>query len=79
MHALDVIDKAPKAQAGAQDWSFGFETPIARFTFIDLKPDTEYEVQVRFRNATGEGPPAFFNILTDPTGDSGNVIPSPLH
>ena len=66
-------------EAGAEDWSFGFETPIATFTFIDLKPDTEYEVQVRSRNATGEGPPAFFNIRTDPAGDAGNVIPFPLH
>ncbi|MCY4557667.1 MAG: fibronectin type III domain-containing protein [Chloroflexi bacterium] len=79
MHALDVIGKAPKAQAGAKDWSFGFETTIASFTFIDLKPDTEYEVQVRSRNAAGEGPPTSVNIRTDPAGDAGNAIPFPLH
>ena len=61
------------------EWSFGFETPLATFTFIDLKPDTEYEVQVRGRNAAGEGPPAFFTIRTDPAGGAGNVIPFPLH
>ena len=66
-------------EAGVEEWSFGFETPITSFTFIDLKPDTEYEVQVRSRNATGEGPPAFFKIRTDPAGDSGNVTPFPLH
>ena len=65
-------------EAGAEDWSF-VSRPDATFTFIDLKPDTEYEVQVRSRNATGEGPPAFFNIRTDPAGDAGNVIPFPLH
>ena len=66
-------------EAGAEDWSFGFETPITSFTFIDLKPDTEYEVQVRSRSAAGEGPPAFFRIRTDPAGDAGNVISFPLH
>ena len=66
-------------EAGAEEWSFGFETPITSFTFIDLKPDTEYEVQVRSRSAAGEGPPAFFNVRTDPAGGAGNVIPFPLH
>ena len=62
-------------EAGAEDWSFSFETPITSFTFIDLKPDTEYELQVRTKNAAGEGAPAFFNIRTGPTGDAGNVVP----
>ena len=66
-------------EAGAEDWSFGFETPITSFTFIDLKPDTEYELQVRTKNAAGEGAPAFFNIRTGPTGDAGNVVPFPVH
>ena len=66
-------------EAGAEDWSFGFETPITSFTFIDLKPDTEYELQVRTRNAAGVGAPAFFNIRTGPTGDAGNVFPFPVH
>ena len=60
-----------------KDWSFGFETPITSFTFVDLKPDTEYELQVRTKNAAGEGVPAFFSIRTDPAGDSGNVVPFP--
>ena len=66
-------------EADADQWSFGFETPLASFTFIDLKPDTEYEVQVRTRSAAGEGAPAFFTIRTDPAGDAGNVIPFPVH
>ena len=66
-------------EAGEPDWSFGFETPITSFTFVDLKPDTEYELQVRTKNAAGEGDPAFFGIRTGPTGDSGNVIPFPRH
>ena len=66
-------------EAGAPDWSFGFKTPITSFTFVDLKPDTEYELQVRTKNAVGEGDPAFFSIRTGPTGDSRNVIPFPRH
>ena len=42
-------------EAGEPDWSFGFETPITSFTFIDLKPETEYELQVRTKNAAGKG------------------------
>ena len=34
-------------EAGTDAWSFGFETPLTHFSFIDLKPDTEYEMQVR--------------------------------
>ena len=66
-------------EAGAEQWSFGFATPVTSFTFVDLKPDTEYELQIRTRNASGEGPPAFIKIRTSPTGDSGNVVPFPKH
>ena len=36
-------------EAGSEEWSFGFETPITTFTFIDLKPDTEYQLQLQTR------------------------------
>lgn len=64
-------------EAGEADWSFGFETPVTSFTFVDLKPDTEYELQVRTKSAAGEGAPTFFSIRTNPAGSSGNVIPFP--
>ena len=64
-------------EAGTQHWSFGFATPIPGCTFVDLKPDTEYELQVRTRNAAGEGDPASFHIRTNRTGHAGNVIPFP--
>ena len=64
-------------ETGNQEWSFGFETPIASFTFVDLKPDTDYELQVCTKNATGEGTPALIRIRTGPTGNAGNVVPFP--
>lgn len=64
-------------EAGTEPWSFGFETPIPGCTFVDLKPDTEYELQVRTRNAAGEGEPASFRIRTNRSGHAGNVIPFP--
>ena len=66
-------------EAGTEHWSFGFETPITSFTFVGLKPDSEYEFQVRTKTAAGEGPPAFSKVRTSPTGSSGNVVPFPKH
>ena len=66
-------------EARIEDWSFGFESPITSFTFVDLKPDTEYVFQVRTKTAAGEGPPSFFNVRTGPEGNSGNVVPFPKH
>lgn len=58
-------------------WSFGFETPIPGCTFVDLKPDTEYELQIRAKDAAGEGPPTCLAMRTDPAGGSSNIIPFP--
>ena len=58
-------------------WSFGVRTPLTSVAFVDLKPDTEYELQVRTRTAAGEGPPALFRMRTDPEGDGHNVVPFP--
>ena len=74
---ITYVVRIREAGGPDKDWSFGFETPIASVTFVDLKPDTEYELQVRRKNAAGEGDPAFFSIRTGPTGDSGNVVPFP--
>ena len=64
-------------EAGTVPWSFGFETPIPGCTFVDLKPDTEYEVQVRAKNAAGEGEPAYLRMRTDPVGAATNIVPFP--
>lgn len=64
-------------EAGASEWSFGFETPLMGCTFADLKPDTEYEMQVRIKHAKGLGEPAQLKMRTSPTGETGNVVPFP--
>ena len=64
-------------EKGAAEWSFGFETPVTGCTFTDLKPDTEYEVQVRTKTARGEGAPTFTSIRTNPAGGTSNIIPFP--
>ena len=64
-------------EAGTAAWSFGFETPLTHFSFVDLKPDTEYEMQVCARNASGEGKPQLIRIKTSPIGNTDNVIPFP--
>lgn len=64
-------------EAGTESWSFGFETPLTHFSFVDLKPDTEYEMQIRSRNAGGLGEPTLIRVSTNPTGNTDNVIPFP--
>ena len=64
-------------EAGTGPGSFGFETPIPGCTFVDLKPDTEYEIQVRAKNAAGEGEPAYLRMRTDPVGAATNIVPFP--
>ena len=64
-------------EAGTQDWSFGFETPIASCAFVDLKPDTQYELQVRAKNAAGEGAPSYLTMRTNSAAGSSNIVPFP--
>ena len=55
-------------EPGIQDWSFRLETPIASCTFVDLNPDTEYELQVRAKNAGGEGAPSYLMMRINRAG-----------
>ena len=64
-------------EAGSEHWSFGFETPVPSCTFVDLKPDTEYEVQIRAKTGQREGAPACVRMRTNPVGAASNVIPFP--
>ena len=64
-------------EAGTRAWSFGFETPLTQSSFADLKPDTQFHLQVRAKNAAGEGDPQLIRVRTNPTGNTDNVIPFP--
>ena len=56
-------------EANEGSWSFGFETPLTGCGFVDLNPGTEYEVEIRPKDAQGEGDPIRMRIHTDPEGD----------
>ena len=64
-------------EIGTETWSPGFETPLNTCTFVGLRPDTEYEVQVTHKNASGEGPPTSLRCTTGRNGHVSNVIPFP--
>lgn len=49
-------------------WSIGFETPLTGCGFVDLRPDTEYEVEVRSKNSSGESKPARVRVRTSREG-----------
>ncbi len=50
------------------NWSIGFETPLTACSFVNLKPDTEYEVEVRTKNSSGQSEPVRRNLRTNPEG-----------
>ena len=58
-------------------WSPSFVTPFTNHRFEDLRPNTEYEIEVRAKNKAGPGEPAYVRLKTDPRGVAGNVIPFP--
>ena len=59
-------------ESGTDKWLVGVETPLTSCTFLDLKPNTEYEMEVRAKNADGETAPA---VVTCRTGPDGAVRP----
>lgn len=63
-------------EAGADSWGPGFETPLNGCSFVGLKPDTEYEMQLTHKNSVGEGPAVIKRIRTSPAG-VGDVVPFP--
>lgn len=52
-------------ESGSETWSPGFETPFNKCSFVDLKPETEYDVQVTHKNVVGESEPAITTFKTD--------------
>ena len=53
-------------ELGTEPWGTGFETPFNSCSFVDLKPETEYEIQITHKNEAGESPPAISTIKTQP-------------
>lgn len=53
-------------ESGTEAWSPGFETPFNMCSFVDLKPEIEYDVQVTHKNDVGESEPAITSIKTSP-------------
>ena len=51
-------------ELGTEPWGPGFETPLNTCSFVDLKPETEYEIQVTHKNEAGESPPDVSMIKT---------------
>ena len=74
---LGEINDIRIREAGSEHWSFGLETRITSCTFVDLKPDTEYALKIRAKNAQGEGPPTCVRMRANPAGAASNVIPFP--
>ena len=58
-------------EASTNDWSFGFETPLTGCGFVDLKPDTDYEIEVRSKYPYGESGPVVAKARTNSDGSLG--------
>ena len=56
-------------ESGTQAWSPGFETPFFKGAFRDLKPDTEYDVQVTYKGDEGEREQKISSFKTDPISE----------
>ena len=57
------------------EWSPGFETPVRGCTFTGLKPDTEYEVELRAKNEYGEIEDARSTVRTKPNETTAGTLP----
>ena len=55
-------------EANSIEWSPGFETPLTGCNFVGLRPDTQYEVEIRSKNAHGESEPLLASVRTDLQG-----------
>ena len=64
-----VLSVVRVREIGVDEWSPGFETPISGCSFVGLKPDTEYEFMITYKNDEGEGPPAFAKARTNSKGE----------
>lgn len=57
-------------KVGDEAWGPGIETPFTHCRFVDLEPDTEYEMQVEAMNSAGlRSEPAVTRTKTDAAGE----------
>ena len=65
----DITYVARIKEVGAEDWLVGVEIPLNTISFTNLKPDTEYEMELRSKNAAGvESEPASQIVRTSGYG-----------
>ncbi len=57
-------------EVGAVDWLVGVETPITECSFVNLKPDTEYAVEVTAKNIHRESEPVTLKLRTSFKGET---------
>ena len=55
-------------EAGTENWIIGIETPLTSCKFYDLKPNTEYEFEVRTKMGNKLSEPAIAKITTKSDG-----------
>lgn len=55
-------------EAGTENWIIGIETPLTSCMFCDLKPNTEYELEVRSKKGNQVSEPARMKIKTKGDG-----------
>lgn len=73
----DVFYVVRIRETGTGDWSVGFVTPLTGCEFDGLKPNTEYELEVRAKNDAGVSEPVFLASRTLPDGrlqDMGRIL-----
>ena len=58
-------------EADTEDWSIGFITPLNGCRFEGLKPNTDYEIEVKTKNKHGTSPPTFIKFRTGEEGVAG--------
>ena len=51
-------------------WLIGIKTPLRSVSFLELKPDTEYEMEIRAKNVVGEGDPVTTTFWTTSDGSA---------
>ncbi len=60
----DITSVIRIRESGTKIWSPGFETPFNQCSFVDLRPETEYEIKLTHKNQDGESDPVITSTKT---------------